>query len=647
MSEAFVWLLQAEVAAQRKTVQSLPRMWQLLDVISFLPAAAKKARDPALMYKGTFCRQGSAATFVMPDPLTPIPLDPPCMPSLCPIKPPWADAQAVSEPKPSAADHASAHMPTSASLHIAPATTTTHQPSTAAAEPRNAAEGHSEAPSNNPTQQGSAHQPMGSVVQPQSPLTNNQPLQQASYLAQQKAPLQHDPTVQNSAACQEADLVLTEAAYECLTATGMTPGHRGNWEIPFIVQRKLRQVSADPRAPSDFERHTQQVLLDMPLPKRLLNLREKHEMLYQHAVCQMGCSLFSQLQQEAAGEAGMVAGNGVPQQQEDLDEMLTDDDQMRPRWPSEDQPGAMPYSPSQDVPYPASSDLAHSSSHDANLVHSMTGLTENSSLMPSQQPQPADNPPSAPEPTSTHLQHDVGASNLSGVTSLAQASAPQGVSMAHKAGQGATPQSASQIGSPAREGDQLRSEAGYASPADPWPAALPAAASADLWSALDIEDSHALDHAADDAQDAAPQGNAASQHGQGGATAGKGAVDASKLSDSHDVRKDADNLPTSGAQQAEAGIADAAQHGEAGKAYNAQHGEADDAQHGEAGKAQHGEAGLSYRSYTLGGYSVVARTQTPLTVPPRPLGEVTICSLVVLWAPSISWMNACCAQRMQ
>ena len=618
MLEAFVWLLQAEVAARRKTVQSLPRMWQLLDVISLLPAAAKKVRDPALMYKGTFSRQGSAATFVMPEPLTPIPLDPPCMPSLCPITPPLADAQAVSEPKPSTADYASAHMPTSASLHIAPATTTTHQPSTAAAEPQNAAEGHSEAPNNNPTQQGSAHRPMGSMTQAESPLINNRPLQQASYLAQQKAPLQHDPTVQNSDACQEADLVLTEGAYECLTATGMTPDYRGNWEIPFTVQRKLRQASADPRAPSDLEQHTQQVLLDMPLPKRLLNLREKHEMLYHCAVCQMGCSLFSQLQQEATGEpvaeAGMVAGTGVPQQQEALDQMLTEDDQMRTYWPSEDQSGAMPYSPSRDVPYPPSSHLAHSSSHDANLVHSMTGLTENSSLMPSQQLQPAAAAPSVPEPISTHLQHDVSSSNLSGVTSLAQASASPNGSMAHKERQGATVQHASQIGRPAREGDQLHTATRHAPAANPWPAALPAAALAGLRSAMDIDNGNALDdHAADDAQGAASQGNAASRPGQGGAFAGESAVDASKLSNGHDVRKDAINLPTPGAQQAEAGIADTAPHGEAGKAYN----------------AQHGKAGLSYRSYRLGGYSVVARTQTPLTVSPKPLGKVTVCSSMV------------------
>ena len=259
-------MLQAEVAAQRKTVQSLPRMWQLLDVISLQPAAAKKVRDPTLMYKGIISCQGSAATFIVPEPLTHIPLDPPCMPSLHPISPPPANAQIMSEPKPSKADYAPAHLPTSAFLHVAPATTTTHQPSTAAAEPQNAAQGDNKAPSNIPTQQGSALQPMGGMVQAQCSLTGKHPLQQASYLAQQKAPLQHDPTVQNSSACQEADLVLTAGAYECLTATGMTPSYRGNWEIPFTVQRKLRQVSAHPRGPSDSERHTLQVLMDMALP---------------------------------------------------------------------------------------------------------------------------------------------------------------------------------------------------------------------------------------------------------------------------------------------------------------------------------------------------------------------------------------------
>lgn len=623
-------MLQAEVAAQRKTVQSLPCMWQLLDVISLQPAAAKKVRDPTLMYKDTLSCQGSAATFIMPEPLTPIPLDPPCIPSLHPIQPPPANAQALSEPKPSTADRASAHMPTLAFLHVAPATTTTHQPSTAAAEPQNAAQGGNKAPSNIPTLQ-----PTGGTVQAQCSLTGKQPLQQASYLAQQKAPLQHDPTVQNSSACQEADLVLTAGAYECLTATGMTPGYRGNWEIPFTVHRKLKQVIAHPRAPSHSAQHTQQVLMDMPLPKRLLNLREKHEMLYQHAVCQMGCSLFSQLQQEAPGEAGMAAGNGGPQQQEALGQMLYDEDQMRPNWPSEDQPGPMPYSPSQDVPYPPSDDLPHFQNTDANLVRSMTGLTDNSSLMSSQQLQSVAYPPCEPEPTLTHPQHDVSTSNMPmpGVSTLAQASACQVGSMAQEDRQEGTAQPLPQIGTPALEEDQLRTETVHALPADPLPAAVPAAASSGLWS--DIEHGHALDdHAADNAQDTAPQGDAASRHGQGDAAAGEHSNDASKLCDGRAVCKDASNLPTSRAQKDEAGIADRAQHGEAG---NAQHGEAGQPQHGKAGQpqhgkadsVQHGQAGLTYRSYTLGGYSMVVRAQTPLTVPPRPLGEVRLCTFMV------------------
>ena len=633
-------MLQAELAAHRKTVQSLPRMWQLLDVISLQPAAAKQVRDPTLIYKGTFARQGSAATFILPEPLTSIPLDSPCMPSLRPIQPPAANAQAVPEPKPSTADHASAHMPTSTFTNVAPATTTTHKRSIAAAEPQNDAQGDTKAPNNIAAQQGSAPRPMGSTVQAQSSLTGNQPLQQASYLAQQKAPLQHDPTVQNSFACQEADLVLTEGAYECLTATGMTPGYRGSWEIPFTVQRKLRQVVAHPRAPSEFERHTQQVLLDMPLPKRLLNLREKHEMLYQHAVCHMGCRMFSQLQQEAAGEAGMAAGNGEPQQQEALDQIVIEQDQTWPHQSAEDQPGAMPYSPSQDVPHFPSHDLLHSPINGANSVHSMTGLTENSSLMPSQLLRSAANAPSEPEPTPTHPQHDVSTSNMPGASSSVQASARQDGSMAPEGSLRATAQPASQVGSPAREGDQLQTETGHAPPADP----LPAAVSAGLWSAMDIDNSIALDdHAAGGTQDAA-QGGAAAQHD---AAAGEGTVDASKLFGSHDVRRDASKLLTSRAQEDEAGTADKAQHGKAGKADKAQHGKAGNAQHGKAGKAddaQHGEAGLSYNSYRLGGYSVVARAQTPLTVPPRSLGKVRLCNLMVLLKPPIKCMNSSCVQ---
>ena len=605
------------------------------------------------MYRGTFSRQGSAATFAMPEPLTPIPLDPPCMPSLHPFHPPPADAQAVSEPKPSTADHPTAHMSTSASLHTAPATTNTHHPSTAATQPQNAAQTNDDAPYNISTQHGSGLQSANSFEQAQRPSnTSKQPHLQASYLSQQKTPLQHDPIVQNSHACQEADLILTEGAYECLTATGMTPSYRGSWEMPFTVQRKLRQVSADPRAPSDFERHQQQVLLDMPLPKRLLTLREKHEMLYQHAICQMGCSLFTHRQQEA-GEAGVeagveagtvagtVAGHGEVEQKEGWEQELTDDDHVRPRSPSLVWAGTpfgspsrdLSYSPSHDMPYSPSNDAPYSSSNDAdNLVHSMTGLTDNSNLMPAQSPPPtANNNPSEPEPTPSDPQLGASTSDapLPGALFFAQASAPQGGSMALGESQSPRAQLASQIGGIAQEGDQLPTETNWAASAELLPAALPAVVSDGPWSAMDIDATGALpDCAAEDAQGAGPQ------YTEGGSAVSGDAADASKPSGGHAVYPQTSYLPGSSAQHGAAGKADIATHGTAGTADSAQRGEAgtaDNAQHGQAGTAdsvQLREAGLSYRSYRLGGYSMVARAATPLTVPPRPHSKVTLWLLV-------------------
>ena len=592
-------------------------MWQLLDVISLQPAAVKKIREPTLHYKGTFSRQGAAATFIMPDPLTPIPLDPPCMPSLRPFTFPLSNAQAVPpDPTPSTADHAPAHMPTSAPDHVVPGTTTTaHHPSTVAAETQPVAQGDNEAPSSMAAQQGSALQPI-SVPLCQGLLATHQaePHHQASYLAQQKAPLQHDPVVQGSEACQEADLVLTEGAYECLTATGLAPGYRGDWEIPFTVQCKLRQVGADPKAPSDVERHQQQVLLDMPLPKRLLNLREKHEMLYQHAVCQMGCSLSSQIheQQEAAeaaaGEAGVAAETGELQQQEGVDEMLTDDDEMRPRSPSGDQPGTMPYSPSQNAPYSPSNDTPYSPGNgkDASQVHSMTGLTENSSLMP-QQPQPAAITPSDPDPTPPHPQHDLSTNDTMGASLFAQA-ASQGGSMAQEVNR---IQPASQSGLAAQEGGHLHPEKSRASSAEPLPAALPAAASDAPWSAMDTDASDApIGHAAADTRDAAAQDAAAHQHIEADTAAAEDIADFSVPSGSHIVHNETSYLTGCNAQHGDPGKADNAQHGDPGKADN----------------AQHGEAGLRYSSYRLGGYSLVARAQLPLTVPPKPPLRVRLCN---------------------
>ena len=355
------------------------------------------------MPKGTIAPQGPAAAFIMPEPLMHIPLDPLCMPSLNPTQAPPRIAQAEPNRNP---------MLIQASAHLTPITTT-HQ---GKADGQGAAQAEQTAQTGTTAQQDRVQQSSDTSAQPQGHVIGSSPNQQASYLTQQKASLQHDTVVQSNAACQEADLILTEGAYQCLTTTGASGvklGYRGNWEIPFTVQHKPRQFSEYPKAASNPQLHQQQVLLDTPLPARLLNLREKHEMLYQPVVCQMGCSLFIQLkqqhhsQQEAANAAATKANPAavdadLQQAEYEDDQMVSDNELARPYSPSDRRLPPMPYSPTQDVPYSPTSHVPYSPTQEApyypsqhvpysptgdpmEMVHCATGMTENSSLMPLQQ----------------------------------------------------------------------------------------------------------------------------------------------------------------------------------------------------------------------------------------------------------------------
>lgn len=589
VSQAYVGLLQAELTARRQTVQSLPRMWQLLDVISLLPAAEKKMREPDFLYRGIFSCQGATATFRMPEPLTHIPLDPPCMPSLRPVKAPAGNAQAASQPKPSASDDAPAHLPNSTSVQLPPATTT-QQPSTVASETQSAAPGDTQPPGSSTTQPGSALHPAGLLPQSQGGLLGPQPHQQASYLAQQKAQLQNDRVVQSTAQCMEADLILSEGAYECLTATGMAPGYKGNWEIPFTVQEK----PIDPKPGNKLDTHRQQILLDMPLPRRLLNLREKHEMLYQHAVCHLGCSLSRQQQEgaeEAAGEGGAAAtlSKPPPQQQGEQDQMLSDDDLMEPHSAPQAEPGTIPYSPTQDTPYSPSDSILHSPGHDmpyspsygADRVDSMTGPSQNSSLMPPLQP--GAHTSFQPAPIIAQPRHDLSSNDMQ----AGSLSAWLGSQVAMERLPNPT-RGVSQGGRAQQEDTQPASAAGHAVPTEALPAALPAVASddqADDHCALDTDININADaffgHVArDSAQNAGPWGaDAAPQQGEGGAAHADATADASRHAGSSDP--------------------------------------------------EDWEAGLCYRSYKLGGYSIVVRGPVPLKVPITRSLEVRICNLLV------------------
>ena len=587
-------------------MQALPRMWQMHSVISLQPAAEKKLREPMLMPKGTIASQDPAAAFIMPEPLTHIPLDPPCMPSLAPTQGRPGNAQAAPTPNP---------MLNPASAHVAPVTIT-HQDS---ANSQSATWAGQAAQTITTAQQGRVQHSADTFVQSESHVSGSSPKQQASYSTQQKASLQHDAVIQSNAACQEADLILTEGAYQCLTTTGASGvklGYKGNWEIPFTVQHKPRQFSEYPKAPSNPQLHQQQVLLDMPLPARLLNQREKLEMLYQHAVCQMGCSLFSQLKQRAQQKAAAVSATerdqaadevNLPQPEHKDDQMESDENLTRPYSPSDHQAPPMPYPPSQEAPYSPSSHVPYLPTQEApnspkshipysptqeapnspsshvpysptqeapyfpnshrpyspfddpmETIHSETGLTENSSLMPLQHP--PDTAPEAEPMLAADAQQSFGHSARPNASLFAQPAAPSADD---------TPQLNTQEHSPAGV-DTLAGLTG-----------------------------HTVD-GPDQAQ-----------------------------SNNTDAQCSPDNAPAH-----DAAVADG--HGE----YVAH---PTGISNPKSGQGQVTEAGLSYRRYRLEPYSIVTRTQRPLDVIVRASDEVKHATCLKLAEPSLQCLvKRCC-----
>ena len=140
-------------------------------------------------------------------------------------------------------------------------------------------------------------------------------------------------------------------------------------------------------------------------------------------------------------------------------------------------------------------------------------------------------------------------------------------------------------GGPAPQEDpqsQPSSATGHAGVPDALPADLPGVATDDHWAQMRFDDAFFSHGGADDAQDAGPWGtDAAPQQGDGGGSAsGDGSADASKPAGS---------------------------------------------------EPENGEAGLCYRSYKLGGYSIVARAPLPLKVPIQRSLKVRICHLLSSW----------------
>ncbi|KAL0044760.1 hypothetical protein WJX82_008644 [Trebouxia sp. C0006] len=213
--------IQAELLAQRSVVQGLPKLWQVAKLFSLQSIEQRKPRDPGMRHMATISRQGLPAVFSMPQPLTPIPLDQPCMPSLL------TQQAAVSAPLPAFnTDHP--NLPP-----IAPTTTTAQTDSTPG-------------------------------------------------LAD--VPLHQDGFCNSNPACQQADLLMTEGAFACLTGI-WAPSYRLAWELPVTIRAaNSAPDSGDPETCPPSEQHAKQVIIDSPLPRRMLSLREKHELLYQHAV---------------------------------------------------------------------------------------------------------------------------------------------------------------------------------------------------------------------------------------------------------------------------------------------------------------------------------------------------------------------------
>ncbi|KAL0032885.1 hypothetical protein WJX77_004910 [Trebouxia sp. C0004] len=280
--------IEAELAAQRNLVQDLPKLWQLAKLFSLKSIVGRKPRDSTMSHLATISRQGLRAVFSMPQPLTPIPLDQPCMPSLL------TQRAAVSGPLPAFnTDHP--NMPP-----IAPTTTTAQTDST----------------------QGLAD-----------------------------VPLHRDGVCNSNPACLQADLLMTEGAFECLTGT-WAPSYRLGWELPVIIRAKNTARCGDSQTCLLSEQHAKQVIIDSPLPRRMLNLREKHELLYQHAVTKLGHDLWTRQQHaRQAAQASMgdrPSAHQQPVHQQQQQQQLAEEHMYAPYSPSNDPPVDAPYSPSTD-----------------------------------------------------------------------------------------------------------------------------------------------------------------------------------------------------------------------------------------------------------------------------------------------------------
>ena len=243
-----------------------------------------------MRHMATISRQGHPTIFSMPQPLTPIPLDQPCMPSLL------TQQAAVSGPLP-ASDTDHPNLPP-----IAPTTTTAQTDSTPG-------------------------------------------------LAD--VPLYQDGVCNSDPACQQADLLMTEGAFECLTGI-WAPSYRLGWELPVTIRAKSTAHCGDSQTSLPSEQHAKQVIIDSPLPKRMLSLREKHELLYQHAVHKLGRDLWTRQQHaRQAAQANMgerPAAHQQPDQQQQQQQQQAEEHMYAPYSPSNDAPVDAPYSRSTD-PY--------------------------------------------------------------------------------------------------------------------------------------------------------------------------------------------------------------------------------------------------------------------------------------------------------
>ncbi len=249
-----------------------------------------------MRHMATISRQGLPAVFSMPQPPTPIPLDQPCMPSLL------TQQAAVSAPLPAFnTDHP--NLPP-----IAPTTTTAQTDSTPG-------------------------------------------------LAD--VPLHQDGVCSSNPACQQADLLMAEGAFACLTGI-WAPSYRLGWELPVTIRAATSAPhSGDPESSLPPEQHAKQVIIDSPLPRRKLSLREKHELLYQHAVRKLGCDLWTRQKharhaaQAQAAQASMAerpAAHQQPDHQQQQQQQQAEEPMYAPYSPSNDVSVDAPYSPSTD-PY--------------------------------------------------------------------------------------------------------------------------------------------------------------------------------------------------------------------------------------------------------------------------------------------------------